>query len=230
MRLFKISILLGAVVGIASLLLAPNAFAKTQPPVLAVQVPGQAGPTPLGPGDPLKWITTDAMFTVSGGGTLQCTNGELDGTLSGNGAKKDGFSINGASLNDGAGPAGVQPCDSSLGPANISFPTPFQPWTGNGNVVNGKVKTIGPIIITADFSSVGLSCSWSATKVKGVFNHDGQPIMVHLTDQKFKRVSSNSDSCPGVKGQFSADFSLQGEPPGFTISSFFDVFTEIPVP
>jgi hypothetical protein len=95
--------------------------------------------------------------------------------------------------------------------------------TGIFKPQNGKMDSIGPMSFGADFTQTGLICTWSASKVKGVFNHDGRAVMVSVMNQKFK-LSAGSDSCPG-KGAFTGSFSLQGEEAA--ARSFFDVFVDI---
>jgi hypothetical protein len=215
----KITILALAVVGPLSALLAPGALAIKKPiPPLAIE---PTRPVILNPGDPLKWLTSDAMLSTPAG-SISCSSGELDGTLTSNGMKMDGFTINAASFNNGPGPAGPTPCTSPLGPATISFPPGFMS-TGSFKPQNGKMDSIGPMSFSADFTPTGLMCTWSASKVKGMFNHDGSAVMVTVMNQKFK-LSAGSDSCPG-KGAFTGSFSLLGEKAGAT--SFFDVFVDI---
>jgi hypothetical protein len=160
---------------------APGPWAKIPPPPLQEV---SAKPRVLEPGDPLTWTIRLATLATKQG-TIQCTNGHLNGVLNTNGLKTDTFTLTGAGFEE--------ECGTPFGKAMIHFPGPLK-WQGVLKT-KGVTELLGPAF-SATFAQTSLTCSWAAKKVKGTFNANGQAITIAIANAKFKAVPGSSPMCP----------------------------------
>jgi hypothetical protein len=172
---------------------------------------------PIEKGDPAYLTASNAVLTTSAG-DLTCASSQLTGAFQSNNLKIDTFELTGGTFDS---------CTSTTGLGNPTITGgPWSPpWTGTLDVANGKNTVTGALMFTAVFDTPAgtVSCSWSAGKVKGRFNHDGNPINIQTTGQKFSLVAGSNSMCP-AKGKLTATWALTTKPVGS--ESFFDVFTE----
>jgi len=199
-----VSIIVGALALTATL--SSTASAR---PIPSFEALTPTGPVILEKGDPLYFNSANVVLNTSGG-TITCTNGQLNGVLNGNGLKTDGFSVTGGVFDDGTDEYCGNGITKIPGPAKVIVPEGMN-WAGTLRT-NGKSQLVGPEL-TISFSQAGVECTWAARKVNSTFNANGQAITVMTTNAKFKAVAGNNPTCPAM-GTVSASWSLRTKIPG----------------
>src|SRR5271165_1438838 len=169
-----VAIAVAAIVGIGASSASAACIYKGNPcETLRVVYPPPQPEEELHPGDSLQWETNNAVLVAKGGLQVSCGDVKLNGALNGNNLKFDVFTLSGDVFTD---------CVTNGGaPASITLNTGPNGLSGNFGV-NGKSQLNGPVMFTAQIgggpAGGGMTCIWSASKVKSSDNINGQPIVV----------------------------------------------------
>ena len=176
---------------------------------LAYKTPFTIGP--IEKGDPINFRASNPEFVTSAG-TIQCPDGQFNGTLLSNGFKTDQFEAPGGA-NFGGGPRGGTCTSAALG--NVTIDVMPGHWRGTLKTSGKSQLYSSPSLAFSLSYGAGVVCHYTAAAATGKFNADGNPITISTTRQSFKldKVASNSHGCPKTAG-LTATWQLTTSLPG----------------